>query len=370
MNKFVDWIKSHKVHTVVIVLLLVAVIALSAAGAMGVFNRKTTDSNSGETKIAAVVPNGTEKTPVEINIAADDKVTDSSTPVILHVESTDERENPVDFYHAVDSGKKNTIIELSPGEYIIIVTGVINKDGSVSKPETKSKKIVLSIKSTAKSGKAENKAQINVKLDKTINAKEVTADDVKKIAETTKNAVEKGDSSLKGDAGKSILDKVKTNVKANKNISEEDKKAVEESTSSAVKATETKPAQTLTAPPTSASNQESNPKSKPKSKKGHYETRTKTVKVPRQVTEQVLVKAAWDERVFSHYVYHFAYDGFETTDENVCDQHGVQLAKQGVSSNYTEIPQYKTINHPAEYKTVTKTVYDEKTETYQVWVED
>lgn len=82
------------------------------------------------------------------------------------------------------------------------------------------------------------------------------------------------------------------------------------------------------------------------------------------------MKAAWDERVFSHYVYHFAYDGFETTDENVCDQHGVQLAKQGVSSNYTEIPQYKTTTHPAEYKTVTKTVYDEKTETYQVWVED
>lgn len=366
MNKSIDWIKGHKVHTLIMVLVLIALIALSVAVATGVFTKKTADTPKNENAVTAIVPIKTEKTPVEINIVADDKVTEGSTPVILHIKSTDERENPVDFYHALDSGKKTTILELSPGRYMITITGVINKDGSISKPKAKSKKIVLIIKSTDKSGKSENKARVNVKFNKTINSEKVTADDIKKIADTTKTAVEKGDSSLKGDAGKAILNKVETNAKANKNISEEEKKAVEESTSSAVKATESKPAQTVTTPPVSASKTES----KPKSKAGHYETRTKTVKVPRQVTEQVLVKAAWNERVFSHYVYHFEYDGFETTDDDVVYQHGMQLAKQGLSSNYTNIPQYKTVNHPAEYKTVTKTVYDEKTETYQVWVED
>lgn len=282
MNKFIGWIKRHKFHTVVIVLLLVAVIALAVAGSKGVFNRKPADTASSETKVTVEVPAGTEKTPVTINVITDDSVTKDSTPTIVHVQSIDKRSKPVDFYHAVDSGKKTTIIELSPGEYIITVTGVINKDGSVSKPETKSKKIVLSIKSTAKSGKTENKARVNVKLDKTIGSEKVTSDDVKKIAETTKNAVEKGDSSLKGDAGKSILDKVETNTKANKNISEEDKKAVEESTSSAVKATETKPALTVTAPPTSASNQESKP-----AEKGHWENTTEKVWVPNIVEEPV-----------------------------------------------------------------------------------
>lgn len=376
MNKLTEWVKSHKPHTAGIIVAFIAVITLSVAGMTGVFSEKTAKTPESKNAITAVVPTDTTKTPVEINVAADEKVTEASTPVIMHVESTDKRKEPVDFYHAVDSGVKTDTVEVSPGEYKITVTGVINNDGSVAKPETKTKEMALSIKSTDKSKESENKADVKVNLDKTIPADKVTDADIKDIADVTKKAIEKGDESLKGDAGKAILEKVETNAKANANISEESKEAVEKSTKDATKATETKPETTVTTAPSSASKPAPKPETKPtskpepKKKTGHYETRTKTVKVPRQVTEQVLVKAAWDERVFSHYVYHFAYDGFETTDENVCDQHGVQLAKQGVSSNYTEIPQYKTINHPAEYKTVTKTVYDEKTETYQVWVED
>lgn len=376
MNKLTEWVKSHKPHTAGIIIAIIAVISLSVAGMNGLFSEKTTKTPESKNAITAVVPTDTTKTPVEINIAADEKVTEASTPVIMHVESTDKRKEPVDFYHAVDSGVKTDTVEVSPGEYKITVTGVINNDGSVAKPETKTKEIALSIKSTDKSKESENKADVKVNLDKTIPADKVTDADIKDIADVTKKAIEKGDESLKGDAGKAILEKVETNAKANANISEESKEAVEKSTKDATKATETKPETTVTTAPSSASKPAPKPETKPtskpepKKKTGHYEIRTKTVKVPRQVTEQVLVKDAWNEQVFSHYVYHFEYDGFETTDKTVRNQHGKQLALQGVATNYTDIPQYKTITHPAEYKTVTKTVYDKKTETYQVWVED
>lgn len=376
INTMKVWAENHTKKAIAVAIAIIAVISLSVAGMNGLFSEKTAKTPESKNAITAVVPTDTTKTPVKVNVAADEKVTEASTPVIMHVESTDKRKEPVDFYHAVDSGVKTDTVEVSPGEYKITVTGVINNDGSVAKPETKTKEMALSIKSTDKSKKSENKADVKVNLDKTIPADKVTDADIKDIADVTKKAIEKGDESLKGDAGKAILEKVETNAKANANISEESKEAVEKSAKDATKATETKPETTVTTAPSSASKPAPKPKTKPtskpepKKKTGHYETRTKTVKVPRQVTEQVLVKDAWNEQVFSHYVYHFEYDGFETTDKTVRNQHGKQLAIQGVATNYTDIPQYKTITHPAEYKTVNKTVYDEKTETYQVWVED
>lgn len=366
MNRFMEWVKSHKPHTAGILVALIAVIALAVTGASGAFDRKAAGSKPSGTNVTVEAPSKTDKMPVAINITADDKVTDASTPIIVHIESTDKRDKPIDFYHAVDSGAKTATVELPPGNYKITITGVINSDGSVAKPVAANKEIAVSINPTDKSADAGSKATVNVKLDKTIPADEVTAGDVKNIADVTKAAVEKGDESLKGDAGKAILSTVEANTKANKNLSDEVKNTVEESTSSAVEATESKPAGQIPTAPAPASN----PESKQTAKTGHYETRTRTVTVPRQVTEQVLVKDAWTEQVFSHYIYHFEYDGFETTDKSIRNQHGKQLTLQGVATNYTDIPQYKTIDHPAEYSTVTKTVYDEKTETYQVWVED
>ena len=290
MNKLTEWVKSHKPHTAGIIVAIIAVIVLLVAGATGVFKSKPADTASGKTTVTAdvtaEVPIGTEKTPVTINVTADEKVTKDSTPTIVHVQSTDERKEPVDFYHAVDSGKKTDTVEVSPGDYKVTVTGVINSDGSVAKPTKESKEITVSIKSTDKSKDAENKATVNVELDKTTPADKVTEKDVKEIADATKTAIENGDSSLKGDAGKTILDKVDANTKANAHLSEDAKANVTESTEKAQASTETEAKATVTDAPKSASKPSAPASNSKPAKKGHWENITEKVWVPNIVTVQ------------------------------------------------------------------------------------
>ena len=128
MNTMKLWTKGHTKTAIAIAVAFVAVITLSVAGATGVFSNKPADTASNTPTVTAKVPAKTDKTPVTINVTADDKVNEKSTPTIVHVESTDERKEPVDFYHAVDSGKKTDTVEVSPGDYKVTVTGVINND--------------------------------------------------------------------------------------------------------------------------------------------------------------------------------------------------------------------------------------------------
>lgn len=253
MNKLTQWVKSHKPHTAGLSIAIIAVISLSVAGATGVFSAKPADTTSDKPAATAKAPTKAETAPLKINVSADDKVTESSTPTIVHVQSTDERSMPVDFYHAIDSGKKTDTVEVTPGDYKVNVTGVINNDGSVAKPVAESKEIAVSVKSADKKDNAENKTDVNVKLDNTIPADQVTADDVKEIADVTKIAVENGDSSLKGDAGKAILSKVESNTNANTHLSEDAKATVTESTSEAQASTGTEAKPTVAETPAATS---------------------------------------------------------------------------------------------------------------------
>ena len=359
INTMKVWAENHTKTAIAVAIAIVAVISLSVAGMTGVFSPKPADTASSKSAMTAEVPANTEKTSVTINVEADDKVTEASTPAIVHVQSTDTREEPVDFYHAVDSGKKTDTVEVSPGEYKVTVTGVINNDGSVAKPAKESKEIAVSIKSTDKKGDAENKATVNVKLDKTIPADKVTEKDIKEIADTTKTAIENGDNSLKGDAGKAILGKVEANTKANKNLSDDAKDAVAESTDKAQASTETEAKTTVTDAPQSASKPSapanSNPApSKPAEKaktwvpeKGHWENITQTV----TVTDQ----EAWDEQVYTGTAYVFA-DGYTTTSDADARAHAKQCILDGKDDGYQFVKQYKTVHHPAKTHTETKVV--------------
>ena len=369
MNTFTAWVKTHKPHTAGIVIALLAVIALSAAWATGVFSTKSADTASSEPAITAEVPAGTKKTPVKIDVSADEKVTEASTPVIMHVESTDKRKEPVDFYHAVDSGIKTDTVEVSPGEYKITVTGVINNDGSVAKPETKSKELALNIKSNGKSKETENKAHLNVNLDKTIPSEKVTDKDIKDIADTAKNAVTKGDESLKGNAGKAILEKVDTNAKANKNVSDEVKDKVTESTEKASKETEKAPEKTVTTMPSSA-NKPSKPTEKAKvwvAEKGHYENTTEKVWIPNVVT--IVDKPAWTEQVKTgRTIYRFS-DGHIVYSNEERRAYDLAMLKAGTPVSYTWYPETKTVTHPAVTHTEDRGHYENKV-TGRKWVVD
>lgn len=364
MNKLTAWVKSHKPHTAGIIVALIAVIALSVAGATGVFSPKTADTASSETKVT---------TPVTINVTADDKVNEKSTPTIVHVESTDERKEPVDFYHAVDSGKKTDTVEVSPGDYKVTVTGVINNDGSVTKPAPASKEINVSIKSTDKSKDAENKAVVNVELDKTTPADKVTADDVKEIADATKTAIENGDDSLKGDAGKAILDKVEANTKANTHLSEDAKATVTESTEKAQASTETEAKTTVTDAPKSASKPSAPANSKPTEKaktwvpeKGHWENTTEKVWVPNVVT--VTDQAAWDETVTNGYRYVFS-DGHIEYDDAGAEAYSMKMMQNDTPVSYHWEKDTKTVHHPAVTHTEDRGHYENKV-TGKKWVVD
>lgn len=379
MNKLTKWVKSHKPHTAGLSIAIIAIISLSVAGATGVFSAKPADTASNKPAATTKAPAKVEKAPLKIDVTADDKVTESSTPTIVHVESTDKREEPVDFYHAVDSGKKTDTVQVTPGEYKISATGVINNDGSVAKPVAESKDIAVSVKSTDKKGNAGSKTDVNVKLDKTIPADQVTADDVKEIADVTKIAVENGDSSLKGDAGKAILSKVENNTNANTHLSEDAKATVTESTSEAQAstATEAKPTVAETPAPasqSSASASDSNesastPAEKTKTwvpEKGHWENDTEKVWVANVVT--VTDKPAWDEKVKDGH-YFVSSDGHVFYSDEEYRNYSKKMILAGTPVSSSVHIKYKTVHHDAVTHTEDRGYYEDKV-TGRKWVVD
>lgn len=372
MNKLTQWVKSHKPHTAGFAIAIIAVISLSVAGATGVFSAKPADTTSDKPAATTKAPTKAETAPLKIDVSADDKVTESSTPTIVHVQSTDERSMPVDFYHAVDSGKKTDTVEVTPGDYKVNVTGVINNDGSVAKPVAESKEIAVSVKST------EKKIDVNVKLDNTIPADQVTANDVKEIADTTKVAIENGDSSLKGDAGKAILEKVENNTNANTHLSEDAKATVTESTSEAQASTATEAKPTIAETPaatsqSSASTSDSNESASEPNKvqtwipeKGHWENTTERVWVPNVVT--VTDKPAWDEKVMGRTKY-VCSDGFTTYSDAERRAHDLAMLRAHTPISYTWYTEYKTVHHDAVTHTEDRGYYEDKV-TGRKWVVD
>lgn len=376
MNKLMQWIKSHKPHTAGLFVAIIAVISLSVAGATGVFSAKPADTTSDKPAATTKAPTKAETAPLKINVSADDKVTESSTPTIVHVQSTDERSMPVDFYHAVDSGKKTDTVQVTPGDYKVNATGVINNDGSVAKPVAESKEIAVSVKADDKV--AENKATVDVKLDKTIPADQVTAEDVEEIANTTKVAIENGDSSLKGDAGKAILSKVENNTNANTHLSEDAKATVTESTSEAQASTSTEAKSTAPEAPApasqpSASTSNSNESASEPNKvqtwipeKGHWENDTEKVWVANVVT--VTDKPAWDEKIADG-VYYVYSDGTVFHSGAELDAYDIKMIKAGTPGSYSIHKNYKTVHHDAVTHTEDRGYYEDKV-TGKHWVVD
>ena len=376
MNKLMQWIKSHKPHTAGLFVAIIAVISLSVAGATGIFSAKPADTTSDKPAATTKAPTKAETAPLKINVSADDKVTESSTPTIVHVQSTDERSMPVDFYHAVDSGKKTDTVQVTPGDYKVNATGVINNDGSVAKPVAESKEIAVSVKADDKV--AENKATVDVKLDKTIPADQVTAEDVEEIANTTKVAIENGDSSLKGDAGKAILSKVENNTNANTHLSEDAKATVTESTSEAQASTSTEAKSTAPEAPApasqpSASTSNSNESASEPNKvqtwipeKGHWENDTEKVWVANVVT--VTDKPAWDEKIADG-VYYVYSDGTVFHSGAELDAYDIKMIKAGTPGSYSIHKNYKTVHHDAVTHTEDRGYYEDKV-TGKHWVVD
>lgn len=412
-----EWVKTHKPHTAGIITATIVAIALIVATASGAFApaKHVADNSVKPTTNSASDTTKAKPTDVGVNVKADDGWTKDSTPVILHVKEADKSDDKdaVDFYHAVkptEDNKASDSISMKPGKYTVEVISPLNSDGSamvvyntsgdnsnVSVVSTSTITVTEPVK--ASTGKDDNR--IDITLNK-VPAEQVTDDMVKTIVDKAKTAVNNGDTTLKGDAGKEVLDKVETNAKANPNVTEATtEKAEENKTTADTSAETTKPTTTPSTgksnagateksnagtakssgnnsasktpqAPASNSNKSSSSSSKPaeKSKKwvpeqGHYENVTEQVWVSNWVEEPVYET----KKVCVGEYYVFSEDGYKTTDDDDACKHGIELMDKGYVGNYYYEPIYKTQTVQTGTKKVDKGGYQTKV-TGKKWVVD
>lgn len=347
MEKAIEWVKNHKPHTAAIAIVVVAVIAVSIAAASGAFTQQD-KTGTDEQKTVDVT----------LSVTADHGWDENSTPAIAHIEGND-----VDFYHAVtpdaDGNKGTSTVELAEGDYTVSFVSPVNSDGSAFDIYDTGAPVDITVDADAKTAPAVNCPMAQIPADK------VTDDMLADIVNKTKDAIKKGDESLKGDAGTGILDKLDGNVAKNPNASDKTKQEATDADKDVD--VNDKPAQTTP----SAKNDDNNAKtdsnagsqsssngssnagnsgsasSKPSqssqpSKPAHTHTwvnHTATrnvwvsnlVDVPDYGTQQVVVGKTF---VFS--------DGYSTTSDADAKAHMRELALAGKDSGYQIMPIYET----------------------------
>ena len=132
---------------------------------------------------------------------------EGDTPVIAHITGTTDGNRSVDYYHAVSGAQED--VELVPGGYSIEYLPVLKADGSLVTAKDGAVSAVVEDGALASTSKTNEKA-----------AEDVTQDDLNNVLDAVKKAVEKGDDTLKGDAGKDVVDKVAEAVKATGKVDE------------------------------------------------------------------------------------------------------------------------------------------------------
>ena len=349
MNGLSQWARSHKPQAAAIAVAIVVAIVVAIAVASGAFATSEQQPEQQESRTVDVT----------LSVTADHGWDENSTPAIAHIEGND-----VDFYHAVthdaDGNKGTSTVELAEGDYTVSFVSPVNSDGSAFDIYDTGAPVDITVDADAKTAPAVNCPMAQIPADK------VTDDMLADIVNKTKDAIKKGDESLKGDAGTGILDKLDGNVAKNPNASDKTKQEATDADKDVD--VNDKPAQTTpsakndsnakadsNAGSQSSSNGSSNSgsnnvgnSSKPSqssqpSKPAHTHTwvnHTATrnvwvsnwVDVPDYGTQQVVVGNK----------YIFSYDGYATTDINDAKAHARALIMQGVPENYRTEAVYET----------------------------
>lgn len=339
MDKLSQWARSHKPQVAAIAAAVVVAIVVAIAVASGAFATSEQQPEQQEPRTVDVT----------LNVTADHGWDENSTPAIAHIEGDD-----VDFYHAVtpdaDGNKGTSTVELAEGDYTVSFVSPVNSDGSAFDIYDTGAPVDITVDADAKTAPAVNCPMAQIPADK------VTDEMLADIVDKTKDAIEKGDETLKGDAGTGILDKLDGNVAKNPNASDKTKQEATDADKDVD--VNDKPAQTTPSakadgnkadgnagsqPSNAGSSNAGSASSKPSqssqpSKPAHTHTwvnHTATrnvwvsnwVDVPDYGTQQVQTGTRWV----------FPEDGYTTTDINDVKAHAVALVKQGhVGNHYTE----------------------------------
>lgn len=369
MNGLSQWARSHKPQAAAIAAAIVVAIVVAIAVASGAFATSEQQPEQQESRTVDVT----------LSVTADHGWDENSTPAIAHIEGDD-----VDFYHAVtpdaDGNKGTSTVELAEGDYTVSFVSPVNSDGSAFDIYDTGVPVDITVDADAKTAPAVNCPMAQIPADK------VTDDMLADIVNKTKDAIKKGDETLKGDAGTGILDKLDGNVAKNPNASDKTKQEATDADKDVD--VNDKPAQTTPSakndnnnkadsnagsqPSNNGSSNAGSTSSKPSqssqpSKPAHTHTwvnHTATrnvwvsnwVDVPDYGTQQVAVGTK----------YIFSYDGYTTTSDADAEAHAVALIKQGVPDNYRmetiyETQQVQTGSHKEDHG------YN-KTETYVDYV--
>lgn len=359
MNGLSQWARSHKPQVAAIAAAVVVAVVVATAVASGAFATSEQQPEQQESRTVDVT----------LNVTADHGWDENSTPAIAHIEGDD-----VDFYHAVtpdaDGNKGTSTVELAEGDYAVSFVSPVNSDGSAFDIYDTGAPVDITVDADAKNAPAVNCPMAQIPADK------VTDEMLSAIVDKTKDAIKKGDETLKGDAGTNILDKLDGNVAKNPNASDKTKQEATDADKDVD--VNDKPAQTTPSakddsnagsqPSSNGSSNAGSASSKPSqssqpSKPAHTHTwvnHTATrqvwvsnwVDVPDYGTQQVAVGTK----------YIFAYDGYTTTDSNDAKWHSVALIKQGVPDNYRtetiyETQQVQTGSHKEDHGSYTTETY-------------
>ena len=347
MNGLSQWARSHKPQAAAIAAAIVVAIVVAIAVASGAFATSEQQPEQQESRTVDVT----------LSVTADSGWDENSTPAIAHIEGDD-----VDFYHAVtpdaEGNKGTSTVALAEGDYTVSFVSPVNSDGSAFDIYDTGAPVDITVDADAKNAPAVNCPMAQIPADK------VTDDMLADIVNKTKDAIKKGDESLKGDAVTGILDKLDGNVAKNPNASDKTKQEATDADKDVD--VNDKPAQTTPSAKNDGNKADSNADSKPSnngssnsgnsgsasnkpsqssqpSKPAHTHTwvnHTATrnvwvsnwVDVPDYGTQQVVVGNK----------YIFSYDGYTTTDINDAKAHARALIMQGVPENYRTEAVYET----------------------------
>lgn len=358
MNGLSQWARSHKPQVAAIAAAIVVAIVVAIAVASGAFATSEQQPEQQESRTADVT----------LSVTADHGWDENSTPAIAHIEGDD-----VDFYHAVtpdaEGNKGTSTVALAEGDYTVSFVSPVNSDGSAFDIYNTGAPVDITVDADAETAPAVDCPMTQIPAD------QVTDEMLQDIIDQTKDAVENGDETLKGDAGTDILDKLEGNVAQNPNASDETK---QEATDADKEVDVNKePAQTT--PPTTTDNSNtgsqssntgnqststgsSNSGSTSTGNSGNSGSSSSKPSQPSQpskpahthnwvnhtATRQVWVSNWVDvpdygtQQVVVGNKYIFSYDGYTTTDINDAKAHARALIMQGVPENYRTEAIYET----------------------------
>ena len=212
MRDAMDWVRGHIAIVVGAVAVVVVVAAVAVMAALGVFASKA--------EMPKTMPSEEATVDVSLSVTADAGWTVDSTPAIVHVKGADEDTSEVDFYHAVaadeEGNKGSSKVTITEGSYTVAFLAPVNADGSTFNIDAAMATQSIEVDADADAPTVAC-AMAQIPADQ-------VGDDVLQAAiANLRAAVDLGDATLKGNAGRDILAKMEANIANNPNVSEETK---------------------------------------------------------------------------------------------------------------------------------------------------